>query len=504
MKRRFNVKGVCIPTKHYMVDVSDRLEKLKVLVDAAKYLVINRGHQYGKTTTLVAFVNYLADEYPVISLNFQGLGEEIFSSEAKFCQAFLTKVATCLKRLNLATGWLNAQVETFFELSQHLTAMCANQKFILIIDETDVASNYQVFLDFLGILRDKYQLRALGQDFTFHSVILAGVYDLKKLNCGGSPWNIAWDFTERMAFSALDIASMLSDYEADQQTGMNLAEIAAEIYAYTSGYPFLVCRICEYLDEELGKNWTTANVGKAVKLIIGETRPNTLFDDLFQNVRNYPELADFLYGVLMTGKSYKFSQQNEVMAHALRYAFVRNVDHQLRLHNRIFEIIMADYFISKERLAEDKAVYNRLEIDVFADGKFNIERFFEKFSDHYQLHYSQRSETFVEREAVFLFLFFLQPYLDEKGSYYLESKPNLAVGKRMGVVIVYDQQEFIIELKCWHGELYQQDAYRLLTDYVKQRDANAGYLLTFDFRQQKEVKQEWISVHGTSILEVQV
>ena len=48
----FNVKGPCISSRHYMVDITDRLETMKRLVDREEYFVINRGRQYGKTTTL--------------------------------------------------------------------------------------------------------------------------------------------------------------------------------------------------------------------------------------------------------------------------------------------------------------------------------------------------------------------------------------------------------------------------------------------------------------------
>jgi len=524
MKKRFNVKGLCVPTKHYMVDITSRLEKMKALVDYEEYFVINRGRQYGKTTTLAALERYLAGKYTVISLSFQGLGDDIFSSEETFCQSFLQNIDLFLERTSksyhLDATWKNNQVTNFDLLGRHITNLCKEQKVVLMIDEVDKASNHRVFLNFLGMLRNKYQFRNNGQDFTFNSVILAGVYDIKniklKMVADGklkladgektvdSPWNIAENFSDDMSFLAPDIAGMLTDYEADQQTGMNIAEIAEEIYSYTSGYPFLVLRICQYLDEVLEKNWSKAGIVEAVRLITEESQPNTLFDDLFKNIRNQPALSDFLYELLMTGKSYKFSQGDEIVEQGLRYAFVRSINSNILIHNKIFEIIMTDYFITKEKREGSKIVNNHLEADVVNGETFNIELFFEKFNAHYQLHYSHRDKAFIEREVAFLFLFFLQPYLNGKGSYYLESKPNLATGKRMDVVISYGGQEFIIELKIWRGQSYLQDAHLQLTDYVKKRGAKCGYLLTFDFRQKKEIKQAWIQAHGIPLLAVQV
>ena len=520
MVKWFNVKGPCIPHKHYMVDITSTLEKMKRLIEKEEYFVINRARQYGKTTTLTALEHYLADEYIVISLSFQRLGHASFESEKSFCEEFLITATNLLDPSVPDNGWLDKSVKTFSALSRHITKMCRNQKIILMIDEVDKASNHSVFLDFLGILRDKYQERSKGHDFTFHSVVLAGVYDIKNIKqkmvkdgkytlvsgekLRDSPWNIAENFDEEMAFKPVCIAGMLVDYEADHQTGMNIDEIAKEIYSYTSGYPFLVSRICQYLDEKLAKNWTRAGIAEAVMIITEEPQPNTLFDDLFKNIRNHQALSNFLYEILMEGEVYKFSQGNEVIEQALRYAFIRIVERNIRIHNKIFEIVMSSYYINQERLDKKKLVKNSIEAEVVNGDKFNIELFFEKFNTHYQKHYSHRDEDFIEREAAFLFLFFLQPYLNGKGSFHLESKPNFATGKRMDVIVVYGKDEFIIELKIWRGEKRQQDAYKQLTDYVKKRHAEKGYLLTFDFRKKKEIKQEWTEVHQTPILEVQV
>jgi len=507
-----------------MVNISSRLEKMKTLVEKEEYFVINRARQYGKTTTLLQLRNLLINEYTVISLSFQGLGDTSFESEEIFCQKFLRNIDLFLKQTskvqNLEMSWENDQVTDFDLLSHHITKMCQDQKVILMIDEVDKASNHRVFLNFLGMLRTKYQARAEGIDFTFHSVILAGVYDIKNIKFkmiregkhllaagernSDSPWNIAENFDEDMSFSPVEIAGMLTDYESDHQTGMDMSEIAEEIYAFTSGYPFLVSRICQYIHEKLDKSWSRRGISEAVKLITEEPQPNTLFDDLFKNVHNNEKLSNFLYMILMEGERFKFSQGSEIIGAGLRYAFIRIVDREIRIHNKIFEIIITDYFIDKERIEGQKLVNNRLEVDVVNGERFNIELFFEKFNIHYQKHYSQKDEDFIEREAAFLFLFFLQPYLNGKGTFHLESKPNFATGKRMDVVISYGAQEFIIELKVWRGQKYQQDAYKQLTDYVKRRGVEKGYLLTFDFREKKELKQAWIEVHGIPIFEVRV
>ncbi len=71
MGKIFNVSADCHPDLHYMVDLKDRLEKIKRMVDAGQYFTINRARQYGKTTTLLALAELLQTDYIVVSLDFQ-------------------------------------------------------------------------------------------------------------------------------------------------------------------------------------------------------------------------------------------------------------------------------------------------------------------------------------------------------------------------------------------------------------------------------------------------
>ena len=149
-------------------------------------------------------------------------------------------------------------------LGAKITALCSacQKKVILMIDEVDKNSDNQIFLSFLGLLREKYLKWQQGKDQTFQSVILAGVYDIKTLKLKlhpqeeskyNSPWNIAVDFLVDMSFSAEQIAAMLDEYEEDYHTGMNINDVAELLYDYTSGYPYLVSRICQLVDERVAE-----------------------------------------------------------------------------------------------------------------------------------------------------------------------------------------------------------------------------------------------------------
>jgi hypothetical protein len=182
----FNVTGACNPLKHYMVDITGRLEAIRKLVDSGAYFTMNRARQYGKTTTLRALCNYLQNDYYVIFMDFQLLSQANFENEASFVRAFskilLRTVRTwelpqeITHELTLLTSDNSTDLGTlFFALSDWCGI--SDKPIVLIVDEVDSATNNQVFLDFLAQLRGYY----LDRDYRpiFQSVILAGVHDVK-------------------------------------------------------------------------------------------------------------------------------------------------------------------------------------------------------------------------------------------------------------------------------------------------------------------------------------
>ena len=99
MKKRFNITGSCFPAQHYMVDISERLAKIKKMIDNGDYFIINRGRQYGKTTTLSALNSYLSKEYYVVSMDFQRqMSAAKFKDEYTFSIAFAKAFISSFKR----------------------------------------------------------------------------------------------------------------------------------------------------------------------------------------------------------------------------------------------------------------------------------------------------------------------------------------------------------------------------------------------------------------------
>ena len=517
--KRFNVTGLCTPEEDYMVDIINKIAQIKRLVDQRCYFTINRARQYGKTTTLNMLKRTLASEYMCISLSFEGIGTTMFSNAQSFCQRFLWQLDLATKNGHEKIEWQNDKITDFDELSVHLTQICTNRKIVLMIDEVDKASNHNVFLLFLGMLRNKFNERKSGTGTTFHSVILAGLHDIRNIKSKmvsegnytptetedkkyDSPWNIAINFTVDMSFSSYDISTMLKEYEAERNIGMNICKISEEIYSYTGGYPFLVSRVCQCIDEELNKNWTVDGIREAVKIILEEK--NMLFDDMFKNLENDKKLYDYVYELLILGEFKPYMIYDPIVDTGVRYGFFKKVGNgsdRVTISNKIFELLMTDYYIAKD-LHDKKKITGVFRREVVKNDKFDMELCLRKFAEHYAEIFNESDSKFLERHGRLLFLSYLKPLINGHGFFHIESQ--FTDLRRMDIVVDFGRDQFIIELKLWKGEEYERKAYSQLLGYMHSKKANTGYLLIFDFRKEanKESTAEWIEFDGKHIFEI--
>ena len=318
MKKRFNSTGVCVHRKHYMVDINNKLAAIKNLIDNEYYFTIHKPRQYGKTTTLSELSNYLKEDYLIISISFEGIGDSVFESEEEFCNRFIKLMARSLKFSSKNEGerlinlYDNTIIKNFDDLSEFLTQFIeeCSKEIVLFIDEVDKSSNNQLFLSFIGMLRNKYLAREVGKDFTFKSVVLVGLHDVKSLKIKirheeeakyNSPWNIAVDFNVDMSFSEDEISTMLKEYCTENSVSFDIHEVSRELHFFTEGYPFLVSRLCQIIDEKIYNNnvkpWNKHDVQKAVKLIVEEV--NTLFEGIVKNLENNSSLYELVKRILI-------------------------------------------------------------------------------------------------------------------------------------------------------------------------------------------------------------
>ena len=511
----FNVSGDCKPKLHYMVDITERLKKIKEFVDRGEYFVMNRARQYGKTTTLRALKGYLQEEYTVISLDFQKLGAHVFRDENTFSLVFARYFLNELKRdkQSLKDGMkeitceiqeiVQAEKNNFnlFELFLKLDRICdeSDKPVVLLIDEVDNAGNTQVFFDFLAQLRGCYLDR--DETPTFRSVILAGVYDIKnlklKIRADGehhtnSPWNIAADFDVDMSLSESGIAGMLKEYEQDFQTGMDIGDMAELLFDYTSGYPYLVSRLCKLMDEYIVGSedfpdkkevWTKEGFLTAVRRLL--TEENTLFESLDHKLIDYPELKEMLKDLLLKGRTIEYVPGDMGIRMAAMFGFVKVENGMVSVANRIFETRLYNGFLAEQARQMEIAQYAAEEKNQFiVDGQLDMERVIRKFVSHYTELFGSNNEKFLEDNGRSIFLLYLKPIINGTGNYYIEARTRTK--RRTDLIIDFRGRQYIIELKIWHGEEYNRRGEEQVMEYLDAYQLKRGYMVSFNFNKKKQ------------------
>lgn len=530
--KKFYIEGCCVPEKHYMVDICERLAEIKAMVDDGLYFTINRGRQYGKTTTLKALTRYLRQEYIVIFLDFQKIGNEEFADANVFSKAFARCFLKTVKnRRNPIKGLeedmlreLDSMVmsDEFLSLGvlfSNLSDLCdtAEKPVVLIIDEVDSATNNQVFLDFLAQLRGYYLER---EDVaTFKSVILAGVHDVKSLKLKirpetehdkfNSPWNIAAKFKVNMSFSVKDIAGMIRSYEADHHTGMEIDDVAKKIFDYTSGYPYLVSAICKLLDEDIPKMdmfkesasvWNEDGIVEAVKSIVKESAP--FFDSMKRQLDRFPDLKEMLKDVIYQGRKIPFSADNEAMEKGVMFGFLKNNQDYVAISNRIFEMRLMALFVSENRNSPAQLLGERMKPQFIVNGHLDMDMVMEKFVEYHSDIFAENEEKYIERFGREIFLMFLKPIINGTGHYYLEAETRTMT--KTDVVVDYLGEQFIIEMKLWHGKEYNERGEAQLCEYLDFYHKKKGYMLSFNFNKNKKQGIKKIQIGDKTIIEAVV
>jgi len=506
--KEFNTTGLCVPNMNYMVDTSGKLRNIIALIEKGKYFTINRSRQYGKTTTLGLIKNKLRDKYEIINISFEGVGDGPFMTDIGFAKVFIEIVSDKMRFTKIHDEDKNCwnDISDFDEarptkwLSRKITKLCEKYEIILTVDEMDKCSDNQVFLNFLGMLREKYLSRNSGEDFTFKSVILAGVYDVKNLKLRlrpdeerkyNSPWNIAVDFNVDMSFHPDEIATMLIDYENDANTGMDIKAISEELYHYTSGYPYLVSWLCKWIEEQGDRDWTAEGIRRAIKHYY--CADSTLKDDLIKNYENHRELKEILDSMIFLGKEYSYVSTDMAINLGLTFGIFKKqatADGKLEISNIIFSNILTDHIMMRKEREKSWMPPEKSQF-IKEDGHLDMVHVLDRFQAFMKSEYREEDEKFLESQGRLLFLCFLKPIINGTGFYYVE--PETRNSSRMDIVVTYLDEEFIIELKIWRGDQYRKDGIKQLKNYLDSREQKKGYLVSFSFLKDKDYTAGYIA-----------
>ncbi|MEA1910125.1 MAG: GxxExxY protein, partial [Spirochaetota bacterium] len=302
-------------------------------------------------------------------------------------------------------------------------------------------------------------------------------------------------------------------YAEDKNIRMDFNTLAERIHYYTSGYPFLVSKLCKIIDEEGAEqnsdfnpeHWTLDDIDWSFRRLTRESYSTTNFDDLVKNLENNSDLFSLVNSILFNGadKSISFSVKNPIVNLGLLYGMFKEENGRTVIHNRIYEQILSDYMRSKEETSLTWRGLSGYDLGYDHEGSLDMNRVLLKFQEFMKEQYSNRDTKFLEREGRLVFMSFLKPIVNGKG--FMWKEPVVADERRMDIVVTFgEKQKEVIELKIWRGEQYHQQGLQQLSDYLDFQGIKKGYLLIFDFNKNKEYKSEQITFADKDIFVVYV
>ena len=132
-------------------------------------------------------------------------------------------------------------------------------------------------------------------------------------------------------------------------------------------------------------------------------------------------------------------------------------------------------------------------------GKLNMRLILERFIKTYTEIFGPLKDRFKEKDGRECFLLYLRPIINGTGNYYIEAQTRDQ--SRTDVIVDYLGQQYVIELKIWRGERYNEEGEKQISRYLDYFGLDTGYMLSFNFNQKKEVGVKRITVGEKTLFE---
>jgi hypothetical protein len=165
---------------------------------------------------------------------------------------------------------------------------------------------------------------------------------------------------------------------------------------------------------------------------------------------------------------------------------VVNDNEKVAISNRIFETILYNYFLSEELVGNNMYDAGLRDKNQFVDnGRLDMKLVLERFVETFDYIYGDQNEKFIEEVGRKYFLLFLKPIINGTGNCYIEARTRNM--KRTDIIVDYLGERFVVELKIWMGEKYNENGEKQIAEYLDYYHLNKGYMLTFNFNKEKKI-----------------
>ena len=524
--RRFWTQGPVNPQEHYVVSRSDEIADYIKRVGEGRYIVLFAPRQTGKTTffqdalaALVAgsgAVEQTMDYFP-IQLNFdvyknldlatfyghlyEQMREEI---EAVFQERGCVPSEVLRGFLEGTTLTNHLSMMTFFKrFARLLNAEYAGQQVVLVIDEFDGIP--QVALsDFLHTLRHIY---ISGKPRCPHSVGIIGVKSIAQLNYDRSisPFNIQDEF-HLPNFTLEQVQELLRQY-TDEVGQVFVPEVIASIHKQTAGQPVLVNRFAQILTEELNvpktEPITMVHFSKAHAQLLHER--NTNIEHLTTNIRKNPRFGSVLMRIMERDEGVDFNMDDDIINELATYGVIKkSTDRMCEILNPIYLYRIMRTFKPVVNGLEDQYLRGGGEEGflnyITPAGYIEMKALLDNFRDFIAragFKILQVPDTPQESVGRHLLLAYLDQFVKLIGGFmHIEVQTGRG---RMDIIIIHNQQKYIIETKIWRGDNRYQAGKKQLVTYLRSEDVTEGYYIVFDHREEPKPRVETETIEGLTI-----
>ena len=523
--RRFGTQGPVNSQEHYVVSRSDEIADFIKRVKEGRYVVIFAPRQTGKTTffqraldVLIADTDIEAEAassaaYFPIPLNFDVYkNTSIADFYANLYQDICEEIESLFQRRG---GTLSEALIQFLENTKltnphamrrffrHFARLLTPQKFVLIIDEFDGIPQ-AALSDFLHTLRHIY---ISGKPRCPHSVGIIGVKSIAQLNYDRSisPFNIQDEF-HLPNFTLEQVQELLEQY-TDEVGQVFVPEVTVSIHKQTAGQPVLVNRFAQILTEELDipktEPITMAHFSKAHSQMLHER--NTNIEHLTTNVRRNPRFESVLMRIMARDEGVDFNMDDDIISELAMYGVIKKAS------DGMCEILNPIYLYRIMRTF--KPIVNGLEHEylpsgssedflnyITLTGRIDMELLLNNFRDFIAragFRILQVPDTPQESVGRHLLLAYLDQFVKLIGAVmHIEVQTGRG---RMDIIIVHNQQKYIVETKIWRGDSRYQAGKKQLAAYLSSEGIIEGYYIVFDHRQNPEPRVETETIDGLTV-----
>lgn len=504
--RFFNTAGPVKCDIHYCLPPLERfnLAEILTLIDQQKYFVLHAPRQTGKTSSLLALMDYLnrAGKYRCVYTNVeiaQAAREDITGAMQVIFSELATWSKIALKDDFVDRQWREVLATNggYAALGEMLTQWAASspQPLILLLDEIDALVGDTL----IAVLRQLRAGYARRPTLFPQSIILGGVRDVrdyrihssqeKAIITGGSAFNIKAESLQLGNFSEAELVRLYQQHT--KETGQVFEEAALELaWELTQGQPWLVNALayeaCFKMQAGLDRTHpiTSEMVTEAKERLIvrRETHLDQLVDKLKEaRVRRViePILAGTASPDLIPTDDINYVQD---------LGLIRVDQGQLAIANRIYqEIIPRELTYSTQlTITQQPAWY------IGSDGRLEMNKLLAGFQQFFREHSESWVQRFDYAEAgpQLLMQAFLQRIVNGGGR--VEREYGLGRG-RTDLLIIWPypdgEQRVVIELKIRRGALEQTVAQGVEQTwiYLDRVGAEEGHLVIFD----RDKKRSW-------------